>query len=89
MYNLLEYSKKFRKTTGSFWTHQRDEPNNSPFNHRVVENPPSIDYNAESISNSESYKQKSNITVKTSNADQENGKQGTKKTKTRLEIVVP
>ena len=27
MYNLLEYSKNFRKTTGSFWNYYRDEPN--------------------------------------------------------------
>ena len=28
MYNLLEYSKNYRKTTGSLWTYYRDEPNN-------------------------------------------------------------
>ena len=27
MYNLLEYSKNYRKTTGSFWNYDRDEPN--------------------------------------------------------------
>ena len=27
MYNLLEYSKKYRKTTGSLWNYYRDEPN--------------------------------------------------------------
>ena len=27
-YNLLEYSKSFRKTTGSLWNHYRDEPSN-------------------------------------------------------------
>ena len=27
MYNLLEYSKNYRKTTGSFWDYYRDEPN--------------------------------------------------------------
>ena len=26
MYNLLEYSKNYRKTTGSLWTYYRDEP---------------------------------------------------------------
>ena len=26
MYNLLEYSKNYRKTTGSFWNCYRDEP---------------------------------------------------------------
>ena len=28
MYNLLEYSKNFRKTTGSLWNYYRDEPSN-------------------------------------------------------------
>ena len=27
MYNLLEYSKNYRKTTGSFWNYYRDEGN--------------------------------------------------------------
>ena len=27
MYNLLEYSKNYKKTTGSFWNYYRDEPN--------------------------------------------------------------
>ena len=30
MYNLLEYSKNYRKTTGSLWNYYRDEPSN-PF----------------------------------------------------------
>ena len=28
MYNLLEYSKNYRKTTGSMWNYYRDEPSN-------------------------------------------------------------
>ena len=27
MYNLLEYSRNCRKTTGSLWNYYRDEPN--------------------------------------------------------------
>ena len=27
MYNLLEYSKNYRKTTGSLWNYYGDEPN--------------------------------------------------------------
>ena len=27
MYNLLYYSKNFRKTTGSFWNYYPDKPN--------------------------------------------------------------
>ena len=28
MYNLLEYSKNYRKATGSFWNYYKDEPSN-------------------------------------------------------------
>ena len=28
MYNLLEYSKNYRKTTGSLWNYYRDKPSN-------------------------------------------------------------
>ena len=27
MYNLFEYGKNYRKTTGSLWNYDRDEPN--------------------------------------------------------------
>ena len=27
MYNLIEYSKKYSKTSGSVWNYYRDEPN--------------------------------------------------------------
>ena len=29
MYNLLEYKKNYRKTTGSLWNYYRDEPSSS------------------------------------------------------------
>ena len=29
MYNLLEYSKNYRKTTGSLWNYDRDEPSST------------------------------------------------------------
>ena len=32
MYNLLEYSKNYRKTAGSLWNYYRDEPNSSTDN---------------------------------------------------------
>ena len=32
MYNLLEYSKKYKQTTGSLWNYYRDEPNGSTDN---------------------------------------------------------
>ena len=67
MYNLLKYSKNYRKTTRSFSNYYRDEPNNPPLND---DDPPTINYNADPITNSESFKYKSSITGKTSNANQ-------------------
>ena len=89
MYNLLEYSKNHRKTTVSFWNYHRDEPNNPPLND---DDPPTINYNADPMINSESFKCKISITGKTSNANQENGEsteQGNQKVKENLEIVIP
>ena len=62
MYNLLDYSKNYRKMTGSLWNYYRDELNNPPLNN----------YNADPIANSESFKYKSSITGKTSDENQEN-----------------
>ena len=78
MHNLLEYSKNYRKATGSLWNYYRDEP----------KNPPDDNYSADAITNSESFKYKSSITGKTSNANQ-GTEQGNTKTKRNLEIVVP
>ena len=39
MYNLLEYSKNYRKTTGILWNYYRDEPNNP-----LSSNPESFKY---------------------------------------------
>ena len=80
MYNLLEYSKNYRKTTGSLWNYCRDEPNNTP----------ATDYNADPITNSESFKYKSSIAGKITNANQkdgENTEQENTKSKKNLEIV--
>ena len=46
MYNLLEYSKNYRKTTGSLWNYYRDEPNSGAagnINHSI-KNSKSFDY---------------------------------------------
>ena len=52
------------------------------------DDPPTINYNADPITNSESFKYKSSITGKTSNAN--NGtEQGNTKTRKNLETVVP
>ena len=82
MYNLLEYSKNYSKTTGSLWNYYKDEPNN----------PPPNNYNADPITNSASFKYKTSITGKTSNANQENGvntQQENTKIKKNLDIAVP
>ena len=50
MYNLLEYSKNYKKTTGSLWNYYRDEPNSG-----AVGN---INY---SIKNSKSFDYKTNV----------------------------
>ena len=62
MYNLLEYSKNYRKTTGSLWSYCRDETNDFSANN----------YSANPIANSETFKYKGSITRKISNANQEN-----------------
>ena len=80
MYNLLEHSKNYRKTLGSWWNW--DEPNHFPANN----------YNANPITNSSSSKYKTSITGKTSNSNQENGEnneQNNTKTKKNLNIAVP
>ena len=53
MYNLLEYSKNYGKTTGSLWNYYRDEPNNPLLND---DDPPTVNDNADPITNSESFK---------------------------------
>ena len=76
MYNLLEYSKNYRKTTGSLSNYYRDEPNNPPLNN---DNPPTVNYNADPITNSASFKYKRSITGKTPNANQKTVKTLSKK----------
>ena len=57
MYNLIEYSKNYRKTTGNLWNYYRDEPN-SGFD---GEGNNRINY---SIKDSESFNYKTSITRK-------------------------
>ena len=52
MYNLLEYSKNYRKTTGSLWNYYRDEPNSDTDDNEIkysVINLKSFDYKANVI----------------------------------------
>ena len=52
MYNLLEYSKNYRKTTGSLWNYYEDEPNSDTdannITHSIL-NSKSFDYKANFI----------------------------------------
>ena len=92
MYNLLEYGKNWSKITGSFWNYYRYGPNNPPLNLPVGNNLPTVNYNADTIANSESFKYKNSIPRKTSNTNWENSRnteQRNTKAKRNLEIVVP
>ena len=51
MYNLLEYSKNYRKTTGTLWNYYRDQPNSTIGNNNITH----------SILNSESFDYKANF----------------------------
>ena len=53
MYNLLEYSKNYRKTAGSLWNYYSDEPNSEAAGN--------INY---SIKDSKSFDYKTSITGK-------------------------
>ena len=64
MCDLLEYSKNYRKTTGGLWNYYRYEPNNPPLNPLVGNNPPTVNYNVEPITNSSSFKYKTSIQEK-------------------------
>ena len=74
--------KIYRKTTESLQNCYRNEPTDFLANN----------YNGNSITNSESFKYKTSITGKTSNADEENGKnteQENTKAKKNFPITVP
>ena len=54
MYNLLEYSKNYRKTTGSLWNYYRDEPNSDTDDNKITHsilNSGSFDYKASFMEN--------------------------------------
>ena len=74
VHNLIEFSKNYRKTTGSLWNYYRDEPN-SCFN--INNNRDKINY---SIKDSESFNYKTSITGKLEDDNEE---------KDDVKIVVP
>ena len=53
MYNLLEYSKNYKNTTGSLWNYYRDEANSSTDDNNITHsilNSKAFDYKANFIS---------------------------------------
>ena len=48
MYNLIEYSKNYRKITGSLWNYYRDEPNSGAVGNKnyTIKDSKSFDYKA-------------------------------------------
>ena len=58
--NLIEYSKNYRKTSGSLWTYYRDELTVGTIN---------IHFPNKNIINSESFKHKTSVTGSTYNVD--------------------
>ena len=63
MYNLLEYSKNYRKTIGSFYNYYRDELNNNQNNNDIS------NFNNRTVVNSEAFKYKNKIIGNTYNVD--------------------
>ena len=54
MYNLLEYSKNYRKTTGSLWNYYKDKPNSDTDDNEIMHsiiNSKSFDYKANFMEN--------------------------------------
>ena len=51
MYKLLEYSKNYKKITGSLWNYYRGQPNSGTYNNNITH----------SILNSESFDYKANF----------------------------
>ena len=60
MYNLTEYGKNYRKTTGSLWNYYRDELTNDT-NDNIIPN--------KNVINSQSFKYKTSVTGSTYNID--------------------
>ena len=67
MYNLLEYSKNYRKTTCSLWNYYRDEPNSGVDNGITysIMGSKSFDYKANFIENGVTYNNLTKNDVKT------------------------
>ena len=81
MYNLLEYSKRYKKTTGSLFNYYRDELSNDTDD----DNSPNMQ-----VINSKSFKYKASITGNTYEiAAVDGGYDATKEGKKETEVAVP
>ena len=81
MYNLLEYSKNYRKTVGSLYNYYRDELTNDDYDDNFAN---------KNVVNSEAFKYKNKITGNTYNADA--GAQGydvNKNGTQKVELAIP
>ena len=83
MYNLLEYSKNYSKTSASLWNDYRDEPNNPPPVVPATDHP-TFNNNVDPITNSVSFKCKNSFIGKTPNNDNDDNN-----VINGVEIVVP
>ena len=68
MYNLLQYSKNYKKTSGSLWNYYRDEPNSDTDGNEIKHsniNSNSFDYKANFMENSVTYNnlRKNNVKI--------------------------
>ena len=79
MYNLIEYTKKCKKTTGCLGNYYRDESNNPS----LVGDPPTANCNADAVTNSKSFKYKSSIIGKALDNDDDNDENNNRK-KTKM-----
>ena len=82
MYNLLEYSKNYRKTTGSLWNYYRDEPSNP-----LSSNSESFKYKASITGNTYNVDEK--ITDDDGNEIDNREYDANKVAKNEAEIVIP
>ena len=60
MHNLIEYSKNYRKTTGSLWNYYRDE---------LTDDRNDTNFPNKNVINSESFQSKRSVTGSTYNVD--------------------
>ena len=74
---MIEYTKKYKKTTGCLANYYRDESNNPS----LVRDSPTANCNADPVTNSKSFKYKSRIIGKTQDNDDDNDENNRKKTK--------